>query len=196
MINRCWSSQFRELLRTETDAVKYPAVSHLAMNRRDKHSAYWHGYALLAIKWHQVDMLRYRRQLNLGYRNMASLELFAEIEDRRQAIYVDSSLAEYCSVHQKRSLALAPVVFSLTWACALLEFRNDCNASNVFLLLTYLCILCLHSKPATEVKSVTPKKKKHCNCRNSKCLNMYVFSSYKVWKQIITWKYGRLSLNK
>ncbi|TVU32592.1 hypothetical protein EJB05_24329 [Eragrostis curvula] len=29
------------------------------------------------------------------------------------------------------------------------------------------------TKPATEVKSVTPKKKKHCNCRNSKCLKMY-----------------------
>ncbi|KAG0532728.1 hypothetical protein BDA96_04G131900 [Sorghum bicolor] len=28
-------------------------------------------------------------------------------------------------------------------------------------------------KPSTEVKSVTPKKKKHCNCRNSKCLKMY-----------------------
>ncbi|XP_062223540.1 protein tesmin/TSO1-like CXC 5 [Phragmites australis] len=27
--------------------------------------------------------------------------------------------------------------------------------------------------PATEVKSGTPKKKKHCNCKNSKCLKMY-----------------------
>jgi len=27
--------------------------------------------------------------------------------------------------------------------------------------------------PSTEAKSVTPKKKKHCNCRNSKCLKMY-----------------------
>lgn len=28
-------------------------------------------------------------------------------------------------------------------------------------------------KSSTEEKSVTPKKKKHCNCRNSKCLKMY-----------------------
>ncbi|CAL5022652.1 unnamed protein product [Urochloa decumbens] len=27
--------------------------------------------------------------------------------------------------------------------------------------------------PSTEAKTVTPKKKKHCNCRNSKCLKMY-----------------------
>ncbi|CAN6243903.1 unnamed protein product [Urochloa humidicola] len=27
--------------------------------------------------------------------------------------------------------------------------------------------------PSTEAKAVTPKKKKHCNCRNSKCLKMY-----------------------
>jgi len=34
----------------------------------------------------------------------------------------------------------------------------------------------LHSifcRPSTEAKSGTPKKKKHCNCRNSKCLKMY-----------------------
>ncbi|KAL6888116.1 hypothetical protein ACP4OV_009142 [Aristida adscensionis] len=29
------------------------------------------------------------------------------------------------------------------------------------------------TKPATELKSATPKKKKHCNCKNSKCLKMY-----------------------
>ncbi|CAN6231230.1 unnamed protein product [Urochloa humidicola] len=27
--------------------------------------------------------------------------------------------------------------------------------------------------PSSEAKTVTPKKKKHCNCRNSKCLKMY-----------------------
>jgi len=35
----------------------------------------------------------------------------------------------------------------------------------------------LHSifcRPSTEAKSGTPKKKKHCNCRNSKCLKMWV----------------------
>ncbi|KAG8058701.1 hypothetical protein GUJ93_ZPchr0002g25667 [Zizania palustris] len=30
------------------------------------------------------------------------------------------------------------------------------------------------AKPAVEVKNVTPKKKrKHCNCKNSRCLKLY-----------------------
>jgi hypothetical protein len=53
--------------------------------------------------------LRYWRQPNLGYRNMVSLELFAEMEDRRRAIYLDSSLAEYLSlVGEMKAPTVAP----------------------------------------------------------------------------------------
>jgi hypothetical protein len=90
MINRCWSSQFREVLQKQ---MPLNTLQFLILPWIEEISilliGIWYGCTL--GKWQQVDMFRYWRQPNIGYRNMVSKELFAEIEDGRRGICMDSS---------------------------------------------------------------------------------------------------------
>ena len=146
----------------------------------------WHDWNCYWLSWFAVVLAPkhfYNEVLDTWFEILTSLRSNITYVSRSKCCNFYGQIKCYilqCCQHKWSGLVLHVFLqkFVFLLSCYMIHLHLEKQKKSI-LLETYSLHWTSHPiffcrKPSTEVKSVTPKKKKHCNCRNSKCLKMWV----------------------